>query len=217
MTLRTLLEEIRRDGVRDERVLEALARVPRERFVPSSHRGLAHGNHPLPIACEQTISQPTIVAMMTELAELQPGDRVLEVGTGSGYQTAVLAEMLGLGAAQDETVEDAGSELVSLEILPELASGAGTLLKELGYRGLDLRLADGHRGCPERAPFDAIVVTAAPARLPMALADQLAERGRLVIPVGVEHQELLVITKIDGATRERRVIPVRFVPMTGES
>jgi protein-L-isoaspartate(D-aspartate) O-methyltransferase len=190
-------------GVRDPRVLEAMRQVPRHRFVdPSQHSG-AYEDHPLPIAGNQTISQPYIVALMTELLDLQPGETVLEIGTGSGYQSAVLAKL--------------AREVYSIEIVPDLARAASERLKELGYANVVVREGDGYRGWPEHAPFDAIIVTAAPDRIPEPLLDQLAPGGRMVIPVGDFFQELKVFRKdAAGKVSEKDVLPVRFVKMTGE-
>jgi protein-L-isoaspartate(D-aspartate) O-methyltransferase len=190
-------------GVRDPRVLEAMRKVPRHLFVEPAQRERAYEDHPLPIAGSQTISQPYIVALMTELLALPPRSRVLEIGTGSGYQSAVLGEL--------------AAEVYSIEILPELAKAAGETLKSLGYANVTVRAGDGYRGWPEHAPFDGIIVTAAPERIPQPLIDQLAIGGRMVIPVGGFFQELKVFTKeADGRVTEKDIIPVRFVPMTGE-
>ena len=190
-------------GVRDPRVLAAMRKVPRHLFVDPDARGQAYEDHPVPIGNNQTISQPYIVALMTELLELPPKGRVLEIGTGSGYQSAVLAEF--------------AAEVYSIEILPELAEAAGRKLKELGYANVEVREGDGYRGWIEHAPFDGIIVTAAPDRIPKPLVEQLAVGGRMVIPVGGFFQELKVFTKEkDGRVTEKDIIPVRFVPMTGE-
>ncbi|MBI2104871.1 MAG: protein-L-isoaspartate(D-aspartate) O-methyltransferase [Candidatus Omnitrophica bacterium] len=189
-----------RHPITDPRVLEAMRQVPRHRFVPPEIARLAYTDQPLPIGEEQTISQPYIVALMTELAAVQPGDRVLEIGTGSGYQAAVLASL--------------GGEVYSIEILEGLARRAGETLQALGY-AVRVRAGDGFFGWPEAAPFDAILVTAAAPRVPQLLIDQLKEGGRLVIPLGEAAQELAVFRKSAGGLSERRVIPVRFVPMTG--
>jgi protein-L-isoaspartate(D-aspartate) O-methyltransferase len=188
--------------VRDPRVLAAMRRVPRHRFVPAAWVAEAYEDHPLPIGEGQTISQPYIVALMTELLALRGGERVLEVGTGSGYQAAVLAEVAG--------------EVFSIEIVEPLARRAAATLAELGYGKVHVRAGDGYRGWPEAAPFDAVIVTAAPDHVPQPLIDQLKVGGRLVIPVGTYSQELLVITKTPQGTETRSAIPVRFVPMTGE-
>jgi len=189
-----------RRPVTEPRVLEAMRRVPRHAFVLPEYAHLAYTDQPLPIGEGQTISQPYIVALMTELAEVRPGDRVLEIGTGSGYQAAVLA-----------TLTD---EVYSIEIIEALARRADETLATLGY-AVHVRVGDGFFGWPEAAPFDAILVTASALRVPERLADQLAEGGRLVIPLGDLFQELYVFRKISGSLVEERVIPVRFVPMTG--
>jgi protein-L-isoaspartate(D-aspartate) O-methyltransferase len=190
-------------GVRDTRVLDAMRKVPRHLFVAPEERAHAYEDHPLPIGGSQTISQPYIVALMTELLALPPGARVLEIGTGSGYQSAVLSEI--------------ASEVYSIEILPDLARSAGEKLNELGYKNVTVRAGDGYRGWPEHAPFDGIIVTAAPEKIPEPLVDQLAPGGRMVIPVGGFFQELKVFTREeDGTISEKAIIPVRFVPMTGE-
>jgi protein-L-isoaspartate(D-aspartate) O-methyltransferase len=190
-------------GVRDARVLAAMREVPRHLFVDPARRAEAYEDHPLPIAGNQTISQPYIVALMTELLELQPSARVLEIGTGSGYQSAVLGKC--------------AREVYSIEILPELAEGAAARLKELHYDNVAVKAGDGYRGWPEHAPFDGIIVTAAPERIPEPLLEQLATGGRIVIPVGGFFQELKVFHKgADGKITEKDIIPVRFVPMTGE-
>lgn len=195
--------QIEARGVKDPRVLEAMRKVLRHRFVPVDLAGRAYEDNPLPIGCDQTISQPYIVALMTELLELGPEDKVLEIGTGSGYQAAVLAEV--------------AAEVFSIEIVPELADLALRNLRAAGYDSVRVRVGDGYRGWPEEAPFQGIIVTAAPDHVPQPLIDQLDEGGRLVIPVGDVYQELMVLRKEDGRIRRRVVIPVRFVPMTGEA
>jgi protein-L-isoaspartate(D-aspartate) O-methyltransferase len=188
----------------DAGVMRAVRTVPRERFVPDELRDQAYGNNPLPIGSGQTISQPYIVAVMSHLAGVRPGSRVYELGTGSGYQAAVLAEM--------------GAEVYSVEIVPELARRATAVLADLGYTKVHVRAGDGYAGWPEAAPFDAIIVTAAGPEIPQPLADQLAPGGRLVMPLGEawEHQTLVVVTKqVDGSLRRRDVLPVHFVPITG--
>ncbi len=187
----------------DPAVLAALGKVPRERFVPEALRGLAYADRPLPIGQGQTISQPYIVAIMSHLIGIRPGDRVYELGTGSGYQAAVLAEL--------------GAEVYSVEIVPELAQRAAARLAELGYGRVRVRAGDGYLGWPEAAPFAAVIVTAAAPEVPQALVDQLAIGGRLVMPLGGagEDQVLVVLTKgADGALERRDVLPVRFVPIT---
>ncbi len=190
-------------GVREPRVLAAMRKVPRHRFVDDGQRAEAYEDHPLPIPGNQTISQPYIVALMTELLELAPSSRVLEIGTGSGYQSAVLAEL--------------ADEVYTIEIVPELARLAERRLKELGYNNVTVREGDGYRGWPEHAPFDGIIVTAAPERIPQPLLDQLGPGGIMVIPVGGFFQELKVFRKsADGRITGKDILPVRFVPMTGE-
>jgi protein-L-isoaspartate(D-aspartate) O-methyltransferase len=211
-----LVEVLVREGISDAEVLRALRAVPRHAFVPTGLRDASYANHALPIGLGQTISQPYVVAYMTEVAELERTDNVLEVGTGSGYQVAVLAEVLGLGPDADP--EAPHGRLCSIEILPELSRRARAALDQVGYREIELRVGDGYRGWPERAPFDAILVTAAPDHVPEPLTQQLASGGRLVIPVGEGLQYVEVIRKRgDGSLRTERRLPVRFVPMTGEA
>ena len=201
--LRMVETQIVARGVRDPRVLAAMRKVPRHLFVDPAQRAQAYEDHPLPIPGNQTISQPYIVALMTELLELRPEERVLEIGTGSGYQSAVLGEL--------------AREVYTIEIVPELARSAAARLKELNYRNVTVREGDGYRGWPEHAPFDAIIVTAAPERIPEPLVDQLAPGGVMVIPVGGFFQELKMFRKsADGRVTEKDILPVRFVPMTGE-
>ena len=191
-------------GIRDPAVLDALRTVPRHWFVPEAHAAHAYQDSPLPIPGGQTISQPYIVALMTEALHLRPDSRVLEIGTGSGYQAAVLATIT--------------PHVYTIEIVPELAAGAARVFAEHGFTTIAAREGDGYQGWPEHAPFDAIVVTAAPDHVPPALVEQLAPGGRLCLPVGEEsaEQELLVITKAaDGTTTQQKLAPVRFVPMTG--
>lgn len=195
--------QIRARGVRDPRVLAALRAVERHRFVPPALQDQAYADTPLPIGSGQTISQPYIVAYMTEALRLPPAAAVLEIGTGSGYQAAVLAEIAG--------------EVRSIEIVPELAERSARLLAELGYDNVRLRVGDGYRGWPEAAPFDGIIVTAAPDHVPPALVEQLAVGARLVIPVGQFAQQMRVVTMTDDGPVEETTLPVRFVPMTGEA
>ncbi len=200
---RMVRDQIEARGVRDPRVLAALRKVPRHELVPEAQRPYAYEDRPLPIGHGQTISQPYIVAVMTEHLDLQGDERVLEVGTGSGYQAAVLAEL--------------AEEVYSIEIVEPLAERAGKDLARLGYPKVEVRHGDGYRGWPERAPFDAIVVTAAPDHVPQPLVEQLAVGGRLVIPVGRWAQDLLLVTRDAEGVHEKRLIGVRFVPMTGEA
>jgi protein-L-isoaspartate(D-aspartate) O-methyltransferase len=188
------------------RVMEAMAKVPRHEFVPAGDRRNAYANRPLPIGMGQTISQPFIVALMTDLMEIKPGDKVLEIGTGSGYQAAVLAELAGT--------------VYSVEIVEPLARDAGERLARLGYRNVVTRIGDGYLGWPEEAQFDAVMVTAAPREVPQALIDQLRPGGRLVVPVGGQAagQSLLVVEKQpDGRVTRRTVLAVRFVPLTDKA
>lgn len=188
--------------VRDSRVLAAMRQVPRHLFVPAEVRHLAYTDQPLPIGEGQTISQPYIVALMTELAQLEPGEKALEIGTGSGYQAAVLAAIT--------------EEVYSIEILEPLARRAEQTLRDAGVTSVRIRAGDGYLGWPEAAPFDAILVTAAAPRVPQPLVDQLAMNGRLVLPLGELFQELIVLTRTPAGVQEERVIPVRFVPMVGQ-
>jgi protein-L-isoaspartate(D-aspartate) O-methyltransferase len=183
-------------------VMAALGKVPRHRFVPSSQEPFAYENRPLPIGEGQTISQPYIVALMTELLDPKRSDTVLEVGTGSGYQAAVLAEV--------------AARVYTIEIVAPLAKEAAARLKRLGHANVEVRAGDGYLGWPEAAPFDAIVVTAAAPRIPEPLKQQLKDGGRLVLPVGEDWQELVVVTRRGDRFEERKVLPVRFVPMTGK-
>jgi protein-L-isoaspartate(D-aspartate) O-methyltransferase len=194
-------EQIVARGVSDARVLEALRKVPRHEFVPGDVQPSAYEDRPLPIGWGQTISQPYVVAAMTELAGVRPGAKVLEIGTGSGYQAAVLAELAG--------------QVYSIEIVDGLGRQAAATLERLGYKNVHLRIGDGYAGWPEAAPFDAILVTAAPPRIPQPLLDQLAVGGRMVIPVGDVYQELLLIKRTATGYDKESVFPVRFVPMTG--
>jgi protein-L-isoaspartate(D-aspartate) O-methyltransferase len=203
---RMVEEQIRARGVSDPAVLAALGSVPRHLFIPEDERAGAYADRPLPIGSGQTISQPYIVALMTSLLELKPGARVLEVGTGSGFQAAVLSRIAG--------------EVYTIEILKPLAERARHTLADLGYRNVHVREGDGFQGWPEAAPFDGIIVTAAPPSVPEPLLRQLKVGGKLVIPVGNRDalQNLLVLTKrADGSFDRASVLPVRFVPMTGQA
>jgi protein-L-isoaspartate(D-aspartate) O-methyltransferase len=187
-------------GIRHPAVLAAFRRVPRHEYVPAELRGEAYGDHPLPIGAHQTISQPYVVAYMLEHAELRATDRVLEIGTGSGYQTALLSELV--------------DEVYSVEVVPELAARAEAVLERRGRGNTRLRLGDGTRGWPEHAPFDAIVGSAAPHEIPRPLLDQLGPGGRLIMPVGGMHQHLVLVKRtLDGILERRALLPVRFVPM----
>ena len=193
-------------GVRDERVLSAMRKVPRHEFVPASERRNAYRDTPLPIGEGQTISQPYIVALMTELAEPDPSDRVLEIGTGSGYQAAVLAEIV--------------QHVYTIEIEPSLAQGAQQALDQLGYRNVTVRAGDGYAGWPEHAPFDIVMITAAPDHIPQPLIDQLKAGGRMVVPVGpiASTQQLRVLEKdTTGKVTSKVIAPVRFVPLRRNS
>ncbi|HEY5924934.1 MAG TPA: protein-L-isoaspartate(D-aspartate) O-methyltransferase [Kofleriaceae bacterium] len=191
--------------ITDPRVLGAMRKVHRHRLVPPELQPRAYEDNPLPIGFEQTISQPYVVAAMTEAAQLTAGEKVLEIGTGSGYQAAVLAEL-------------GGVEVYSIEIVEPLAQRTHKLLARMGYDKIQLRIGDGYKGWPEAAPFDAIIVTAAPEKVPQPLIDQLAVGGRLVIPVGkAGDQDLKVITRGKDGTTTESLFPVRFVPMTGEA
>lgn len=195
--------QIRARGVRNPAVLQAMLTVPRHRFVEPSLVQFAYADHPLSIGYNQTISQPYIVAYMTEAAEISPGDRVLEIGTGCGYQAAVLGEL--------------AQEVYTIEIIPQLAQRAGRTLQALGYKNVHVRAGDGYRGWLEHAPYDAILVTAAPDHIPQPLIEQLAMNAKMVIPVGNHYQDIVVLTKTSEGVVEERTIPVRFVPLQRRS
>jgi protein-L-isoaspartate(D-aspartate) O-methyltransferase len=194
--------QIKARGVKDPRVLSALLKVERHRFVPEEYLNSAYSDQPLPIGEGQTISQPYIVALMTELLELKGDEKVLEVGTGSGYQAAILGEL--------------AKEVYTIEIIESLAFVAKNRLSELGYQNIKVKAGDGYLGWPEVAPFDAIIITCAPDHIPKPLIEQLKEGGRMVVPVGAYAQELKKIVKRSGKIETTDVIPVVFVPMTGE-
>lgn len=197
-------EQIRLRGVANPAVLAAMEKVPRHLFVPPPQRQAAYADTPLPIGHGQTISQPYIVARMTELLGVHRGDKVLEIGTGSGYQAAVLAEM--------------GVRVYTIEIVEPLGKEARETLARLGYGNVQARIGDGYKGWPGEAPFDAIIVTAAPPKIPQPLLEQVKVGGRIVLPVGAVWQDLEVLTKRhDGSFERQKVLPVRFVPMTGEA
>ncbi|HYG63743.1 MAG TPA: protein-L-isoaspartate(D-aspartate) O-methyltransferase [Thermoanaerobaculia bacterium] len=201
---RRMVEQVRERGVVDPRVLAAMERVPRHLFVPRAQQGEAYDDKPLAIGWGQTISQPSIVGLMTSLLDVKPGDKVLEIGTGSGYQSAVLSRM--------------GVEVYSIEILEPLGEQARKTLARLGYGNVHLRIGDGYKGWPAEAPFDAILLTAAPPEIPKPLLDQLKRGGKMVVPVGTFFQDLQVLTKHrDGSVEKKSVAAVRFVPMTGQA
>jgi protein-L-isoaspartate(D-aspartate) O-methyltransferase len=187
-------------GVSDERVLSAMLKVPRHLFVDESLRHEAYNDYPLPIGEEQTISQPYMVAMMTELMRLKGDEKVLEIGTGSGYQTAILAEL--------------AREVYTVEIIEGLSIIAKRVLDDLGYDNVKFKIGDGYSGWEAYAPYDAIIVTCGPSNVPESLVDQLAEGGKLIIPVGVGYQTLTILEKIDGELKKTESIDCRFVPMT---
>jgi protein-L-isoaspartate(D-aspartate) O-methyltransferase len=201
--LRMVETQIAARGVTDERVLLAMRKVPRHRFVPADVRAQAYSDHPLPIGYQQTISQPYIVAFMSEALQLDGTEKVLEIGTGSGYQAAVLARL--------------AADVYSIEIVPELADRAKKTLRSEGFDRVHLRTGDGYRGWPEAAPFDAIMLTAAPDHVPEPLLEQLAVGGRLILPVGRGFQQLVLIEKTESGIERHALAPVRFVPMTGEA
>lgn len=188
-------------GVNDPDVIKAMRKVPRHLFVPRKNRAFSYGDHPLPIGEGQTISQPYIVAFMTEALELKPGERVLEIGTGSGYQAAILAELI--------------NEVYSIEIIEALGIRAQETLGKLGYKNVHIKIGDGHKGWPQKAPFDAIIVTCAPEQIPRPLVEQLKEGGRMIIPVGREGavQKLVRAVKKGGRLQTQEAMLVRFVPM----
>ncbi|MBA4392758.1 MAG: protein-L-isoaspartate O-methyltransferase [Desulfobacca sp.] len=195
--------QIKARGINDSRVLKAMFKVERHRFVPENLQSRAYNDHPLPIGKNQTISQPYIVALMTELLQLKGDEKVLEIGTGSGYQAAVLGEL--------------AKEVYTIEIIESLARSAKDRLQELGYTNIKVKAGDGYQGWPEAAPFDAVLVTAAPDHIPEPLFKQLKEGGRMILPVGTyPYQELKKIIKKSGRPEISDLLPVLFVPMTGE-
>jgi protein-L-isoaspartate(D-aspartate) O-methyltransferase len=201
---RMVKEQMVARGINGERILAALRKVPREEFVPEHLRTASYTDQPLPIGYDQTISQPYIVAFMTEELRPQPQDRVLEIGTGSGYQAAILAELV--------------AEVYSIEIIEPLAKTAESTLQRLGYKNVHIKSGDGYKGWPDHAPFDAVIVTCAPDHVPQPLVEQLKDGGRMIIPVGpAGDQELYLLEKENGQLQQRSVSAVRFVPMTGEA
>ncbi len=191
--------QIKNRGITDGKVLEAMEKVKRHLFVPDALRGMAYEDRPLPIGHNQTISQPYIVAYMTQAVRLSPDDRVLEIGTGSGYQAAILAEIV--------------KEVYTIEIIKPLADSASSRLLGMGYQNVKVKWGDGYKGWVEHAPFDTIIVTAAPSEIPENLIDQLKIGGRMVIPIGTFFQELYLITRTESGFDKKPILPVRFVPM----
>ncbi|MEO5753120.1 MAG: protein-L-isoaspartate(D-aspartate) O-methyltransferase [Chthoniobacterales bacterium] len=202
---RMVREQIAMRGVTDQRVLEAMGEVPREQFVPEETRGRSYSDRPMPIGYDQTISQPYIVAFMTEKLQLKPTDRVLEIGTGSGYHAAILGEL--------------AAQVYTIEIVEPLGKRAAATLARLGHRNVHVRIGDGYKGWLEHAPYDAVIVTCAPDHVPLPLIEQTKEGGRIIIPVGSAGgvQELYLLEKKNGELKRRSVLPVRFVPMTGKA
>ncbi len=194
-----ITKQLEARGIKDKRVLNAMRKVKRHLFVPVKYKNLAYSDYPLPIGEGQTISQPYIIALMTELLELEGNEKVLEIGTGSGYQTAILAEL--------------AAEVYTIEILEPLAARSKKLLAELGYKNIVPKAGDGYLGWPEHAAFDAIIVTCAPDKIPEPLIEQLADNGRLIIPVGNLWQELKLVKKVNNKIVTTDIIQVRFVPM----
>lgn len=199
---RMVAEQLRARDIRNALVLDAMLKVPRHLFVPEPQRAGAYEDSPLPIGLGQTISQPYIVAFMTQALELEPGHRVLEIGTGSGYQAAVLSLL--------------AKDVYTIEIVPPLAEQSRRLLADLGYRNVHVRTGNGYLGWPEHAPYDRIMVTAAPDEVPPALVKQLKVGGLMAIPVGTANQELRILRRTETGTELLRTLPVRFVPMTGK-
>ena len=196
---RHMVQYLRQLDIKDERVLAALSKVPREYFLDQVQQNLAYKNRPLGIGYSQTISQPYIVAYMSEVAAVQPTDKVLEIGTGSGYQAAILGEL--------------AHQVYTLEIIPQLASTAQQRLNSLGYKNIYVQQSDGYQGWREEAPYDVIMVTAAPTEIPKSLVNQLACNGRMVIPVGRCKQKIVIVTKTDSGVTKKKTLPVLFVPM----
>ncbi len=194
--------QIKERGIKDSKVLDAMSKVPRHEFIPKSYISQAYSDHPVPIGYGQTISQPYIVALMTELVDLQRGEKVLEIGTGSGYQAAVLAEII--------------DSVYTIEIIKELGHSSAERLKNIGYKKVKVKIADGYYGWKEHSPYDAIIVTAAAEHIPPPLIAQLKEGGKMIIPVGHQFQvqNLVLVEKKDGKIRSKSIIPVRFVPFT---
>lgn len=190
-------------GINDARVIKAMLKVKRHLFIPKDYLDSAYSDKPIPIEKEQTVSQPYMVALMTELLNSSPGKKILEIGTGSGYQSAILAET--------------GCDLYTIEIIEDIAANARKILEKLGYSNIKYRIGDGYRGWEENAPFEGIIVTAAPADIPDKLIEQLSQGGRMIIPVGDLSQELLLIENTNEGVKRKKITAVRFVPMTGQS
>jgi protein-L-isoaspartate(D-aspartate) O-methyltransferase len=197
----SMVEQLRVYGIRSEPVLATMGRIPRHEYIPVEYRGLCppYGDHPCPIGHGQTISQPYIVAYMTEKLAPKPGEKILEIGTGSGYQAAVLAEV--------------GADVYTIEIIPELAEHARKVLDSEGYSGVHVLAGDGYKGWPEHSPFDAVIITCAPAEIPQALVDQLRDGGRMILPLGGGAQRLVILRKKSGRVEIEEDLPVMFVPM----
>jgi protein-L-isoaspartate(D-aspartate) O-methyltransferase len=201
---RMVEQQLKPRGIKDEHVLAAMAKVPREEFVPADVRRSAYEDGPLPIGYDQTISQPYVVAFMTEQLRPKRSDRVLEIGSGSGYQAAILGELV--------------AEVYTIEIVEPLAKSAEATLQRLGYNNVYIKVGDGYKGWPQEAPFDAIIVTCAPEKVPQPLVDQLKDGGRMIIPVGERFaQQLYLLEKKNGQLKESVTLPVRFVPMLREA
>ena len=201
---RMVKDQIEARGVRDKKILEAMKKVPRHLFVPWNMRSYAYHDEPLPIGEGQTISQPYIVAYMSEVLRLKGNERILEIGTGSGYQAAILGELC--------------DNVYTIEVIPSLGRKAEALLKELGYENVRVKIGDGYEGWKEYAPYDAIIVTCAPTHVPQPLKEQLKEGGRMIIPVGEAYNQMLVLLrKIGDRLKEEKRLPVRFVPMVNET
>jgi protein-L-isoaspartate(D-aspartate) O-methyltransferase len=201
---RMVEQQLKPRGIKDEHVLAAMAKVPREEFVPADVRRSAYEDGPLPIGYDQTISQPYVVAFMTEQLRPKRSDRVLEIGSGSGYQAAILGELV--------------AEVYTIEIVEPLAKSAEATLQRLGYNNVHIKVGDGYKGWPQEAPFDAIIVTCAPEKVPQPLVDQLKDGGRMIIPVGERFaQQLYLLEKKNGQLKESVTLPVRFVPMLREA
>ncbi|MDQ2179116.1 protein-L-isoaspartate(D-aspartate) O-methyltransferase [Marinifilum sp. D714] len=203
LRFKMVAEQIKSRGINDSEVIAAMQKVKRHLFVPHYLQNYAYQDRPLPIGHGQTISQPYIVGLMSQLLEVEEGEKLLEIGTGSGYQAAILGEL--------------GGEVYSIEIVKPLQKRAAFVLDSLNYENVNTRYGDGYVGWPEKAPFDGIIVTCSPTKIPQALIDQLAEGGKLVIPVGLKHvKKLVLLEKKNGKVIQRNVIPVRFVPMVDE-